>query len=77
MRIRLKGHANVRHYFPGSLELLDMDIADGTDLAAILQQLKIPESEIMLLVINNRPVLKDHIPAENDCIELFPILSGG
>lgn len=77
MKITLKGHANIRHYFPGSNEMWQIETDAAETLGSIIERAGIPESEIMLLIRNEQVVTKTCIPAENDIIEIFPILAGG
>jgi sulfur carrier protein ThiS len=77
MKITLKGHANIRHYLPESKELYEMEVDEGDSVRIILNRLKIPDTEVMLVIIGDKIVSKDVVPQKNDCVELFPILAGG
>lgn len=77
MKITVQGHANIRHYFPDKNETHELEIAENIKLSAILERFNIPESEVMLLMINGAIASKDQLIMEKDYIEIFPILSGG
>ena len=50
---------------------------EGTTVADIAAALKIPESELGIMLVNSRHVGLDHRLANNDTLALFPLLGGG
>jgi len=49
----------------------------GTSVADIANELKLPMSELGIILVNNRHVRIDHLLAEGDTLALFPLLGGG
>ncbi len=77
MKIKIKALANLRHYLPDNKEEIEIDIEDGVCISEVLKILKIPHPEILKTVIDNNIVSEEHIPKDNDVIEIFPIMAGG
>lgn len=77
MKLTIMAHANIRHYFPDKNELQETEVEDNITVGTILNRYDIPESEIMLVLVNKNIATKDHILKENDCLEIFPVLCGG
>lgn len=70
-------HANLRHYLPGAQERTRVDAAAPLSVRALRERLGIPESEVMLSVVDGASVRPDRL-IERDCVvEFFPTLSGG
>ena len=77
MKLKVKALANLRHYLPDKEEDIEIEATDNVNINEIFNILKIPHSEIWKAVINNTLVSNEHIPKDNDTIEIFPILAGG
>ncbi|HBL17723.1 MAG: hypothetical protein A2X36_02995 [Elusimicrobia bacterium GWA2_69_24] len=70
-------HANLRHYLPGAEERTRQAAEGPLTVRALRERLGIPESEVMLSVVDGESVRPDRI-IEGDCtVEFFPTLSGG
>jgi len=50
---------------------------EGTTVADIAATLKIPESELGIMLVNSRHVGLNHTLANGDTLALFPLLGGG
>ena len=77
MKVTVRTLANLRHYLPDAREEREMEILEATSLAEILELVSIPRPEVYKAAVNGSIVGFDHIPAEGDRIEFFPILAGG
>jgi molybdopterin converting factor small subunit len=53
------------------------DYPDGTTVADVAESLHLPQSELGIIMINNRHVKIDRQLAEGDTLALFPLLGGG
>ena len=77
MNIKIKAFANLRHFFPDKNEENEMNIGNGFTIIKLINFFDIPESEIMLFMVNGKVVKSDYVFCDNDIIEMFPILTGG
>ncbi|HEY6871854.1 MAG TPA: MoaD/ThiS family protein [Geobacteraceae bacterium] len=50
---------------------------DGTTVARIIDELRIPEQELGIILVNSRHVPSGHGLADGDTLSLFPLLGGG
>ncbi len=50
---------------------------DGTTVARIIEDLRIPEQELGIVLVNSRHVPLPHQLADGDALSLFPLLGGG
>lgn len=49
----------------------------GTRIEDVIRELQIPESEIGMIMLNNRHAEPSHPLAEGASVSLFPLLGGG
>ena len=77
MKLRVKALANLRHYLPEKQEYIEVEVADGQSVSEIIDLLKIPGPEVMMVIKNKQKIPLDHVPGDNDLIELYPVLAGG
>jgi len=74
MNITVKLFASFR---AGRFEIETGDYPDGTTVADIADGLNLPQSELGIMMINNRHVKLDRLLADGDILALFPLLGGG
>lgn len=74
MNITVKLFASFR---AGRFEIETGDYPAGTTVADVADSLNLPQSELGIMMINNRHVKLDHQLAEGDILALFPLLGGG
>lgn len=79
MRVHVRLHTTLRRVTPqGVVDRLELELEPGATMAALLEQLQIqPAGRSLLLVVNGRPVSKDHVLNEGDEVRLVPGISGG
>ncbi|HYG97677.1 MAG TPA: MoaD/ThiS family protein [Terriglobales bacterium] len=74
MKITVKLFATFR---AGRFAVQMQDCAPGTRIADVITALEIPESEIGMIMLNNRHADPDHQLEEGANLSLFPLLGGG
>lgn len=50
---------------------------EGTTVGQIVQELKIPEPELGILMVNARHVDLDRVLADGETLAIFPLVGGG
>jgi molybdopterin synthase sulfur carrier subunit len=74
MNITVKLFASFR---TGRFDVETGDYPAGTTVADVADQLNLPQSELGIMMVNNRHVKLGHILADGDTLALFPLLGGG
>lgn len=74
MNITVKLFASFR---AGRFDIETGDYPEGTTVADVADSLSLPQSELGIMMINNRHVKLDRQLAEGDILALFPLLGGG
>jgi molybdopterin converting factor small subunit len=74
MNITVKLFASFR---TGRFDIETGDYPAGTTVADVADSLKLPHTELGIMMINNRHVKLDHLLADGDTLALFPLLGGG
>ena len=74
MTITVKLFASFR---TGRFEIETGDYPDGTTVADVADRLKLPQSELGIMLVNNRHVKLERLLADGDTLALFPLLGGG
>lgn len=77
VRYQITAHANLRHYLPGANEAAVVETKRPLTPRALLKKLKIPEGEVMAVVIKGKAAHLDRVIATSCAVEIFPVLSGG
>jgi molybdopterin converting factor small subunit len=74
MNITVKLFASFR---AGRFDIETRDYPTGTTVADVADSVKLPHSELGIMMINNRHVKLDRLLVEGDILALFPLLGGG
>ncbi|MBI5243155.1 MAG: MoaD/ThiS family protein [Elusimicrobia bacterium] len=74
---RVRAHANLRHYLPGAKGEARIDAPRPLKARELLEELKIPEGEVMMVAVRGEAVKLESVIEEGCEVELFPVLSGG
>lgn len=74
MNITVKLFASFR---VGRFDIETGDYPEGTTVGDVADSLKLPRTELGIMMINNRHVKLDRILADGDTLALFPLLGGG
>ena len=74
MKITIKLFASFR---AGRFEIETREYPPGTTVADVADSLKLPHSELGIMMINHRHVKLERELAEGDTLALFPLLGGG
>lgn len=74
MKVTVKLFASFRS---GRFDIQSCEFAPGTTVADVADALKLPQSELGIMMINSRHVKLDRVLAEGDTLALFPLLGGG
>ena len=77
--VEVRLYASLRKYQanPGSGGVLVIQLDDGAELADLLNELKIPEEEVAIAMVNGRNEKEGYILQDKDRIGLFPPVAGG
>jgi len=74
MNITVKLFASFR---TGRFDIETGDYPEGTTVADIADSLKLPHSELGIMMVNSRHVKLDRQLVDGDTLALFPLLGGG
>jgi molybdopterin synthase sulfur carrier subunit len=74
MNITVKLFASFR---TGRFDIETGDYPAGTTVADVADSLNLPQSELGIMMINNRHVKLERVLNEGDTLALFPLLGGG
>ncbi len=74
MNITVKLFASFR---AGRFDIETGDYPAGTTVADVADSLNLPQTEVGIMMVNNRHVKLDHMLADGDVLALFPLLGGG
>lgn len=74
MNITVKLFASFRS---GRFDIETGDYPAGTTVADVADSLNLPQSELGIMMVNNRHVKLNHQLADGDILALFPLLGGG
>lgn len=74
MHITVKLFASFR---TGRFDIEACDYPTGTTVAEVADSLDLPQSELGIMMVNNRHVKLERVLVEGDTLALFPLLGGG
>lgn len=75
--MKIRALASLRHYLPGAVEEMELEVPDALTVREIIKAAKVPHCEIMKVAIGDLVVQDDHVPSDGDLLEIFPTYSGG
>jgi molybdopterin converting factor small subunit len=74
MNITVKLFASFR---AGRFDIEISEYPEGTTVADVADRLKLPYSELGIMMVNSRHVKLERVLVEGDTLALFPLLGGG
>jgi len=74
MNITVKLFASFR---AGRFDIETGDYPAGTTVADVADSLKLPQSELGIMMVNSRHVKLDRVLVDGEVLALFPLLGGG
>lgn len=74
MQITVKLFATFRI---GRFAATTREVAKGTTIADVIRELRIPETEIGMIILNNRHSDPECLLKEGDTLSIFPLVGGG
>lgn len=74
MRITVKLFATFRN---GRFDVEVRDVAPGTTVSRIVEDIRLPEREIGIVLVNSRHVDLKRELSDGDTLALFPLVGGG
>lgn len=74
MKVTVKLFASFR---AGRFEIEDIEFPVGTTVADVADSLKLPQSELGIMMVNSRHVKLERVLVEGETLALFPLLGGG
>ena len=77
--VHVRLYATLRRYRPGLGlgEAEAVELAEGTTLGQLIQQLDLPEDEVKVVFVNGISREIDHVLADGDRVGIFPPVGGG
>ena len=61
----------------GRFTVATQEHPDGTRIAAVIEGLQIPETQIGMIMVNGRHAEPDQLLHDGDSLALFPLVGGG
>ena len=61
----------------GRFKRKDLELAEGTQLSAIVEPLDLPESQAKIVMVKGIAVMDDCVLHDKDVIAIFPMIAGG
>ena len=78
MKVQVKLFATLRKYAPeDSVHKSGLELAQGTTIRQVLEQLAVPEPEVAFVFVNSRRQKLDEPLADGDELGIFPPIAGG
>jgi sulfur carrier protein ThiS len=77
MKVHVDLYVNLKKYAPADDSSFEMEIEHGAKIKAVLEALKIPAEEKVIILINGRNADESDPLKEEDTLTLFSPLSGG
>ena len=74
MQITVKLFATFR---TGRFDIEARDYPEGTNVAAIVDDLQLPREQLGILMINSRHVDLDRVLVDGETLAIFPLVGGG
>ena len=74
MKVTVKLFASFR---TGRFVMEEREYPDGTTVGQVVEELRLSEQELGIMMVNSRHVKLDRVLAEGDTLALFPLLGGG
>jgi len=74
MKITVKLFASFR---AGRFDIETVEYLEGTTVADVADSLKLPQSELGIMMVNSRHVKLERVLADGETLALFPLLGGG
>lgn len=78
-RVRVKLFATLRRFYPelGVGEALTIDLPDGSTVAELVRQLRLPADHVRVVFVNGVSRDDTHPLADGDEVGIFPPVGGG
>ena len=79
MRVRVKLFASLCRYFSDAAPGIpfEMEVPEGTTVAALVDRLKLPREEVKVFFVNGRARPIDWSLEPDDDVGIFPLVAGG
>ena len=79
IKVDCRLYAGLRKYAPehGLGEAMKLELPEGTTLAELYAQLKVPHDEVKRTFVNGISKGSDHKISDGDRVALFPPIAGG
>ncbi len=77
MEITVKIFGELYCYIPGGLDHAVVEVPLEATLAALLQQLRIPDYAVWVVTVNDQRVPKEHPLEAGDTVAIFAPVAGG
>jgi len=78
MKVQVKLFAMLRKYAPdASIHKYGLELAQGTTIRQVLEQLGVPEPEVAFVFVNSKRQKLDEPLTDGDELGIFPPIAGG
>jgi molybdopterin converting factor small subunit len=74
MKVTVKLFASFR---TGRFDIQTSEYPEGTTVAEVAESLKLPHSELGIMMVNSRHVKRERVLVDGETLALFPLLGGG
>jgi len=77
--VEVRLFASLEKYYPdlGIGEALNITPDDEAKLGDLLDELKVPKEEIVIVMVNGKREEEDYLLQDGDRIGIFPLIAGG
>jgi sulfur carrier protein ThiS len=77
MKVNVNLYVNLKKYAPEGNSSFDVQLESGATVKAVLEVLKIPHDEKVIVLVNGRSAGESSPLKEKDTVTLYSPLSGG
>ena len=77
MSITVRAAGVLRYRVPGQQENVSVEFRPALRVADVMTELGLRPEKVRVIRVNGKPMPADHILADGDSVELFPIVGGG
>ena len=77
MQVTVRAVGFFKKYLDSNSQVVPIEIKKGTTIDILLQQIGIPENEVMRVAVNDLLVPFDHVLCDGDMILVIPPIAAG
>jgi thiamine biosynthesis protein ThiS len=77
MQVTVKLYGNLKRHMPDKKEIVPVEMPRGTTIAALLERLGVPDSDVWMSAVNDSVVPLSTELHDGDVLEIFEPIGGG